>query len=53
MPNTPELLLTKKYLVPLVKRVEKDVFMFNDTHWSYKASEAVSNEIYSIIKDYL
>lgn len=51
LPNTPELLITKKYLVPLVERGEKDVFMFNDTHWSYKASEVVANEIYCRIKD--
>lgn len=53
MPNTPELLLTKNYLVPLLERGEKDIFMFNDTHWSYKASEVVANEIYCKIKDYL
>lgn len=51
LPNTPELLITKKYLVPLVESGEKDVFMFNDTHWSYKASEVVANEIYCRIID--
>ena len=51
LPDTPELILTKKYLVPLVEKGEKDVFMFNDTHWSYKASEVVANEIYCRIKD--
>lgn len=53
LPNTSELILTKKYLVPFVKRGEKDVFMFNDTHWSYKGAEIVADSIYSIIKDYL
>lgn len=47
LPDTPELILTKKYLYPLVERGEKDVFMFNDTHWSYKASEVVANALLS------
>ena len=34
---------TKQILLPLLKNGVKDVFYPDDTHWSYKASEAVVN----------
>ena len=40
------LLITRDCLRPLVEQGEKDVFLFNDTHWSYKAAQAVADEIY-------
>ena len=44
--NSPHLLLSKKFLLPLIEKGEKDVFLFNDTHWSYKASRVIADEIY-------
>lgn len=38
------LINTKKILLPLVKKGEKDVFYADDTHWSYKAAEAIFTE---------
>jgi hypothetical protein len=37
--------MSKQYLLPLIEKGEKDVFMFNDSHWSYKASSLVANEL--------
>ncbi len=45
--NTPNILLTKYYLLPLVDNGTKDVFKYNDTHWSYKASRKVAEELYN------
>jgi len=36
---------TKPLLQEMVRNGDKDVFMVNDSHWSYKASEAVANQI--------
>lgn len=36
---------TKPMLQEMVRRGEKDVYMVNDTHWSYKASEAVARKL--------
>ncbi len=36
---------TKPILIEMVRNGEKDIYMVNDTHWSYKASEAVAEEI--------
>lgn len=39
---------TKKILFPLLEKGEQDIYWIDDTHWSYKASEAVSSdEIFS------
>ena len=43
--KTPQLFMSKQYLLPLIEKGEKDVFMFNDSHWSYKASSLVANEL--------
>ncbi len=40
------ILITKDILQPLVEQGEKDIFLFNDTHWSYKAAQATADEIY-------
>jgi len=47
----PHILLCKYLLEPMVERGEKDVFLFNDTHWSYKAAEVVADGIYRKIRD--
>lgn len=41
----PRILITRDCLRPLVDSGEKDIFLFNDTHWSYKAASAVADEI--------
>lgn len=38
------LINTKKILLPLLEKGEKDVFYADDTHWSYKAAEAIFTE---------
>ena len=43
--DTPHLLLSKPYLTPLLERGEKDIFKYNDTHWSWKASRVVADEL--------
>ncbi len=48
--ETPSLLITKDYLAPLIEKGEKDVFKFTDTHWSYKASKVVANELFNRIR---
>ena len=40
-----DLLLTKGILLPMLDGGESDVYLFNDSHWSYKATEAVANEL--------
>jgi hypothetical protein len=42
--------MSKQYLLPLIEKGEKDVFMFNDSHWSYKASALIANELMNRIK---
>lgn len=44
--DDPHILITRDYLQPLVEQGEKDIFLFNDTHWSYKAAQVVAKEIY-------
>ena len=51
--DNPQLLLTKRCLLPFIENGEKDVFMFNNTHWSYKASEVVAEDIYNRISIYM
>jgi len=45
--DDPRVLITRDCLEPLVERGERDVFLYNDTHWSYKAASAVADEICS------
>lgn len=47
--SSPNLILSKQYLKPLLVSGTKDVFLFNDTHWSYKASETIADELISRI----
>ena len=53
--DIPEVMLSKYYLQPLLEKGEKDVFLFNNSHWSYKAAEVVGKElsrrVISIIND--
>ena len=43
--DIPEVMLCKYCLLPLLEKGEKDVFLFDNTHWSYKGSEAVGKEL--------
>ena len=43
--DIPEVMLCKDCLQPLLEKGEKDVFLFDNTHWSYKGSEAVGKEL--------
>ena len=47
--QSPHLLLTKHILLPMVDQGEQEVFKFTDTHWSYKASEVIADELYKLI----
>ena len=51
--NLPDVFVidTKSILQEMVRNGEKDVYMINDTHWSYKASEAVAKKIFYDIKN--
>ena len=45
--NIPDVCVinTKWLLQEMARDGEKDVYMVNDTHWSYKASEAVAKKL--------
>ena len=48
--NDTHIVLAKDVLQPLVDRGEKDVYLYNDTHWSYKAARVVADEVYDRIQ---
>lgn len=48
--DIPEVMLCKDCLLSLIERGEKDVFLFDNTHWSYKGSEAVGKELSRRVK---
>lgn len=48
--DIPEVFLSKFCLQPLIEKGEKDIFLFDNSHWSYKASEAVGKELSGRIK---
>lgn len=41
LPKRYRFINTKKILLELLRKGEKDIFYADDTHWSYKASEAI------------
>lgn len=45
-----EVMLCKYTLLPLLENGEKDVFLFDNSHWSYKGSQAVGIELSRRIK---
>ena len=47
--SNTSLLFTKPYLLPFVEKGEKDIYLFNDTHWSYKASKIIAEALYQKI----
>ena len=48
--DIPEVMLSKFYLKPLIDNGEKDIFLFDNSHWSYKASEVVGKELSRRVK---
>ncbi len=48
--NDPHIVIAKDLLQPMVDRGEKDVYLYNDTHWSYKAAQVVGDELYERIQ---
>ena len=48
--DIPEVMLCKDCLLPLLEKGEKDVFLFDNTHWSYKGSEAIGKELSRRVK---
>ncbi len=44
--NDPHIVIAKDVLQPMVDRGEQDVYLYNDTHWSYKAAQVVADEVY-------
>ena len=48
--DTPNVLLCKDLLTPLIEKGEKDVFLFDDSHWSTKAAEIVGKELSKRVK---
>jgi hypothetical protein len=43
--NDPHLLVSKDYLQPMIDQGEKDVYLYNDSHWSYKAAKVIADEL--------
>lgn len=48
--DIPEVMLCKYALQPLLENGEKDVFLFDNSHWSYKGSQAVGKELSRRVK---
>lgn len=48
--DRPEVMLCKFTLQPLLENGEKDVFLFDNSHWSYKGSQAVGIELSRRVK---
>lgn len=48
--DIPEVMLSKYCLKPLIDKGEKDIFLFDNSHWSYKASEVVGKELSRRVK---
>lgn len=49
--DTPNVLLCKYLLTPFIEKGEKDVFLFDDSHWSIKAAEIVGKELSVRVKE--
>lgn len=49
--DTTVLLVSKHYLLPAVQQGEPDIFMYHGTHWSYKGSAILGDEIHRRLKN--
>lgn len=43
--DNSDIIFSKYNLLPLIEKQEKDIFLYNDTHWSYKASKIIADVI--------
>lgn len=48
--DSSNVLMCKDLLTPLLEKGEKDVFLFDDSHWSYKAADIVGQELSKRVK---
>ena len=48
--DSSNVLMCKHLLTPLLEKGEKDVFLFDDSHWSCKAAEIVGQELSKRVK---
>jgi hypothetical protein len=48
--DTSCFVFSKQVLHPLVKQGIKDVYLFNDTHWSPSSSRIIAQEIINKLK---
>ena len=49
--DVTNVMLCKYYLEPMLEKGEKDVFLFDDSHWSSKAAEVVGVELGRRVKE--
>ena len=49
--DDPHVVIAKDVLQPMVDRGEQDVYLYNDTHWSYKAASVVADQVYERLQN--
>lgn len=49
-PELDHFVFSKQVLLPCIKRGDKDVYLFNDTHWSPASSRLIADEIIKKLK---
>ena len=49
--DDPHVVLAKDRLQPMVDRGEQDVYLYNDTHWSYKAASVVADQVFERLQN--
>jgi hypothetical protein len=49
-PELEHFVITKRVLHPLVQQGVKDVYLFNDTHWSPSSSQLIAGEVIKKLK---
>lgn len=45
MPSCPNIIYSKKIIQPYLYKGEKDMYLINDTHWSYKSGKIIAENI--------
>ena len=49
-PEMGRFVIAKRVLLPLVEQGVKDVYLYNDTHWSPSSSRIIAGEIIKKLK---
>ena len=49
--DDPHVVIAKDVLQPMVDRGEQDIYLYNDTHWSYKAASVVADQVYERLQN--